>query len=142
MIRAHWLNGLLILSSVAGCGTGAAQEPKALDLSKHEWEQRVILLFTDDLTNPEFVAMKGDLASRTEGVAERHLVLYEVLTTQPRHRKFVEAWGAAPNGFTYILIGKDGGEKMRANSAVDVADIFRTIDAMPMRQSEMRSLRN
>lgn len=40
--------------------------------------------------------------------------------------------------FTALLIGKDGGEKMRSYSIVPAAGLNKTIDAMPMRQDEMR----
>ncbi|MBW4517481.1 MAG: DUF4174 domain-containing protein [Timaviella obliquedivisa GSE-PSE-MK23-08B] len=44
----------------------------------------------------------------------------------------------APGKFTVILVGKDGTEKQRSQTPIDPATIFRTIDAMPMRQQEMR----
>ena len=39
----------------------------------------------------------------------------------------------------YVLIGKDGGVKRRWNGQIDVEDLFQTIDAMPMRQFEMKT---
>ncbi len=44
-----------------------------------------------------------------------------------------------PNDFTVILIGKDGGEKLRSHQPVSLDILRSTIDAMPMRQEEMRS---
>jgi hypothetical protein len=44
-----------------------------------------------------------------------------------------------PNDFTVILIGKDGGEKLRAHQPISLDTLRSTIDAMPMRQEEMRS---
>ena len=41
---------------------------------------------------------------------------------------------------TFILIGKDGTEKLRKDS-MDLDELFEVIDAMPMRQREV-SLRN
>ena len=37
-----------------------------------------------------------------------------------------------------LLIGKDGGVKLKNNSPISNIKIFNTIDAMPMRQREMR----
>lgn len=45
--------------------------------------------------------------------------------------------GARPAGQQVVLVGKDGGSKMRLNT-LDLASIFITIDGMPMRQNEMR----
>jgi hypothetical protein len=44
-----------------------------------------------------------------------------------------------PNDFTVILIGKDGGEKLRSHRPISLDTLRSTIDAMPMRQEEMRS---
>jgi hypothetical protein len=44
-----------------------------------------------------------------------------------------------PNDFTVILIGKDGGEKLRSHQPISLDTVRSTIDAMPMRQEEMRS---
>ena len=46
-------------------------------------------------------------------------------------------WGAAD--FVVILIGKDGGEKLRSRHPLRVESLTKGIDAMPMRQDEMRS---
>jgi hypothetical protein len=43
----------------------------------------------------------------------------------------------APNTFAVLLIGKDGGEKMRSDRPVPWETLQATIDAMPMRQTEM-----
>ncbi len=43
-----------------------------------------------------------------------------------------------PDQFTVILIGKDGGEKLRSHQPISWQKLQSTIDAMPMRQTEMR----
>ncbi len=45
----------------------------------------------------------------------------------------------APDDFTVILIGKDGGEKLRSSTPIPWNKLAVTIDAMPMRQAEMQS---
>ena len=37
--------------------------------------------------------------------------------------------------FSAVLIGKDGGEKLRVNDVPDLAAIYAVIDGMPMRGS-------
>jgi hypothetical protein len=44
-----------------------------------------------------------------------------------------------PNDFTVILLGKDGTEKLRSHHPISLETLRSTIDAMPMRQDEMRS---
>jgi hypothetical protein len=40
--------------------------------------------------------------------------------------------------FTVVLLGKDGGEKFRSHTPVTIEKLDALIDAMPMRQQEMR----
>jgi hypothetical protein len=40
--------------------------------------------------------------------------------------------------FTLILVGKDGGVKLKRNDQVNLTDVFGLIDSMPMRQNEMQ----
>jgi len=40
--------------------------------------------------------------------------------------------------FTFILVGKDGGVKLRSNAPVSAERLSNVIDAMPMRRREMR----
>ncbi len=47
----------------------------------------------------------------------------------------------APDEFVVILVGKDGGEKLRSEKPFSNEKLQQTIDAMPMRQEEMRNRR-
>lgn len=40
--------------------------------------------------------------------------------------------------FTVVLVGKDGGEKFRSHEPVTIEKLDALIDAMPMRQQEVR----
>jgi hypothetical protein len=42
------------------------------------------------------------------------------------------------NKFSLILVGKDGGIKLKRHDHVSLEEVFELIDSMPMRQSEMR----
>ena len=44
----------------------------------------------------------------------------------------------APDQFIVILIGKDGGAKLRSAKPISMSQLNEIIDAMPMRQDEMR----
>ena len=43
-----------------------------------------------------------------------------------------------PGAFAVILLGKDGGPKLRADKPISMTRLEKTIDAMPMRQDEVR----
>ena len=40
--------------------------------------------------------------------------------------------------FSVVLIGKDGGEKLRRTTPLSPEELFAIVDAMPMRRAEMR----
>ena len=40
--------------------------------------------------------------------------------------------------FAVVLIGRDGGEKLRRASPISAEELFATIDEMPMRRRELR----
>ncbi len=48
-------------------------------------------------------------------------------------------FGVQPGDFTVVLIGKDGGAKLRSRKPLSMEKLKETIDAMPMRQDEMKA---
>ena len=47
-----------------------------------------------------------------------------------------ERHGVAADEFAVVLIGRDGGEKLRSTSPIPAAELFGKIDEMPMRRRE------
>lgn len=68
------------------------------------------------------------------GIAERDIEITQV----KEDSNLLSQFGVASNQFTIILIGKDGGEKFRSLKPETTETLFATIDAMPMRKSEMK----
>lgn len=66
------------------------------------------------------------------GMAERDLVII-IVEEEAEYKEY----NVIPNQFTLLLIGKDGGEKLRSTKPVEIETIFTLIDSMPMRQAEM-----
>ncbi len=77
------------------------------------------------------------LAQDSAGMAERDLVII-IVEEEPEYKRY----NVAPNQFALLLIGKDGGEKLRSDKLVKIETIFRLIDSMPMRQAEMGRKKN
>ena len=82
-------------------------------------------------------------------ISERDLVVFKIFETGPSYMETtridpqtaatIRTKFAAPLGqFTCILVGKDGGTKLKRHSRVKLEEIFNLIDAMPMRREEMR----
>ena len=47
-------------------------------------------------------------------------------------------YGVGAGAFRAVLVGKDGGAKISSGSPLTAGTLFGTVDAMPMRQQEMR----
>ena len=55
----------------------------------------------------------------------------------PQVRRLFSEFGIGANTFSAVLIGKDGGEKLRINDVPDLPAIYAVIDSMPMRSAEI-----
>jgi hypothetical protein len=104
-------------------------------------KNRVLVLYAPTAEHPEYVKQLRMLADAKTGLAERDLV--QITRTDEQMdagtRDYLRRELNVPAGaFNVLLIGKDGGVKYRGTEATDPAQLFETIDAMPMRQSEMR----
>jgi hypothetical protein len=121
----------------------------SIDLFKYQWKNRLLLLFTPSLDRPGYLKLKEDISSQEEDVKDRDLLVFHILESgetklensplPERSGDYLrEKFSITPGTFTVMLIGKDGGVKLRREGGVELAEIFALIDTMPMRQREMR----
>lgn len=120
-----------------------------MDFDQFKWKNRLLFLFASERNDPFFRDLKGEISDRKNEVDDRDLVVFEILefgpstmnTTQmdpqtaASHRKHFDL---PPKTFMLILLGKDGGIKLKRNDRVKLEEIFSLIDSMPMRKDEMR----
>ncbi|WP_299150530.1 DUF4174 domain-containing protein [uncultured Tateyamaria sp.] len=108
------------------------------DLNEFVWEKRPIIVFADSPNDPNFRLQMEYLENREQDLEDRDVV---VLTdTDPSVASALRE-KLRPRGFMLVLIGKDGGVKLRKPFPWDVREITRTIDKMPARQREIRERR-
>lgn len=120
----------------------------AIFLDRYRGKHRPLLLFAPA---PDHRALREQLAAvdaHRAGFAERDMVLLVVYphggTAPDTEVSHVDAdalrnrFGVAADEFAAVLVGKDGTEKLRSGLGVELEDLFREVDAMPMRQREMR----
>ncbi len=105
-------------------------------LAPYRWNQRVVILAAGSGSDATLKAQKAILAADPQGWSERNLVLVEYLGDR---RQTARKDLRLKDGFQFVLVGKDGGVKFRSHQLVTLPELFRIIDAMPMRQQEMRS---
>lgn len=114
---------------------------------KFRWKNRLIFLFANSEANDILVKQLKSFQEHQEGIKDRDLKIFIVypdkIVKYPEQDEISASANSVrkeykPEGFTYLLIGKDGTEKLRSNEQVSIQKLFSTIDAMPMRRREMR----
>jgi hypothetical protein len=124
-------------------------EETPMDLSQFQWKNRLLFLFAPNRSHPLFDVLQKSIAIQQAGVADRDLVIFEILESgtsrmdtsdlDPKVAQSLrDKFDARPGQFTVILVGKDGGIKLNRQDQTRLEDIFALIDAMPMRREEMR----
>jgi hypothetical protein len=112
-------------------------------MASMKWQRRVLLVSAPTHQDPKLAVQRRIIGSWKVAAADRDLSIVEVVgdkvagATDPQavlRRKY----RLSTTGFTAILIGKDGGEKLRSATPISAAVLEDTIDAMPMRQAGER----
>lgn len=120
-----------------------------MDLTQFQWKNRLLFLFAPDASNPLFNRLQSEITKQSYEVEDRDLVIFEILeqgpsrmNTTPLDRQTANSirdhFDVPQRLFTLILVGKDGGVKLKRNDQVNLADVFGLVDSMPMRQNEMQ----
>ena len=138
------LTVVFLVTSAAALGPAQAM---AAELSDYRWERRPLLLFAPAENDPRLVeATRRIEASRCDFV-DRDVALGRIVTegtsTLDGHvvdtnqaRRLRSEFGVGADSFSVVLIGKDGGEKLRIADVPDLQAIYAVIDGMPMRARE------
>ncbi|WP_422083904.1 DUF4174 domain-containing protein [Ulvibacterium sp.] len=121
----------------------------AQNLKDYQWKNRVLLLFDDSIKSPALKSQLEKFSDVPEEMVERDLILFIVtdkgIFTRNGHLQDMplkDAYDTAHISEKFkgvVLIGKDGGAKLKKDFEIDPLVIFDLIDGMPMRKAEMRS---
>ena len=126
------------------------------NLDDHRWERRILIVCAPEKTNSHLETQMKEFEFSDSDLKDRKMVIYEVIGDVFRLEDFVdgkknEQWNPKKdrfdkirwnkNEFGVFLIGLDGSIKLRRNTVLPKEELFRIIDAMPMRIGEMRSKR-
>jgi hypothetical protein len=130
----------------------AQSPPSPTTLARLRDHYRPLLLFAASPDDPSLLAQLHMLKDSAPGLFSREVVLIavpfntppptELALTQTEAEAARKRFGIAPNQFVALLLGKDGGEKLRSRKPIPFSKLQDTIDAMPMRQGEMRERSN
>lgn len=117
-------------------------------LTSHRWEDRLVLILADDVSNDTYQRQLEELYEEPEELEDRKLVIYTILPDRYRsdhevHKEWSEsselytAYKRSDSPFELLLIGLDGGVKLQKESFLPNEELFDQIDRMPMRQAEL-----
>lgn len=103
-------------------------------------ERQVLLFYSEkglQLLEKQQLLFKAEQA----GMKERD-ILVRTYQTGTANEAVFKKWNIDPaKEFTFILVGRDGGEKHRSNDCVSIEHLFGLIDAMPMRKNEQKRMK-
>ncbi|WP_158546184.1 DUF4174 domain-containing protein [Adhaeribacter pallidiroseus] len=154
MIRKIILLSAWILGFSCGAFSAMAQtENAAVRLSQMDkGTHRILLVFAPDSQNELLQEQNKMLRQAHSGLTERDMLVVQVIEnnvelnpplkeTIPTADALRQEYKVKASQFTVILVGKDGGEKYRADHPQAPAVLFQIVDSMPMRQNEAQQKR-
>ena len=130
-----------MLATVGWIGVTGAGSAPADTLDAALGLRRVLLVSAASGDDPAVRRQREFFAAMGANARERDLVLVEALGATPGADALRRRLALDARQFTVLLIGKDGGAKLRATHVLGADDLLPVIDAMPMRQDEMRRRR-
>jgi len=116
-------------------------------LKPYQWKNRILLVFSQQ---PEQLKHQlSILGADSCGIKNRDLIIFSIHDKKTQliggeilNKKDTEwlygQYNVNNKPFLVILIGKDGTEKLKTVDILPVDRLFAVIDAMPMRQQEMK----
>jgi hypothetical protein len=135
---------------------GPAQSGVALSSLRHDYRPLLVFAAADNQSLWEQINL---LSGQIAGLQERQMLIVPIVLDRYQD----EIWKTMlPEGcsahfmpeeetaarkrfhigndeFAVVLIGKDGGEKLRSSTPVTIERLIKVIDSMPMRQKEARN---
>jgi hypothetical protein len=119
----------------------------AQNLSQHLWKNRVILILSED--NSAFERQMLAFKANEKGIYERSLIVYHLKSDEyeqvmpkgdvQRSMNLFKKNNQANVSFELILIGLDGGIKLRQKEFLSCKKLFAIIDSMPMRSADIKN---
>ena len=122
---------------------------QAQDLLEHRWKDRLVLLLSNDLADPELRKQQEVFKGVKQELSDRKIIVYTVTPQfvytslkemkKNRNNAVYTKYKKGTASFEVVLLGLDGGVKLRKNRVVKSEELFGLIDQMPMRRAEMRN---
>jgi hypothetical protein len=129
-------------------GSAFVQREGTIDLSTYQWKSRLLFIFAPSQDDERYRGLRQEMREQEDEIIDRDLLVFHVfedgeswfgdsLIDKQSAAHLRDRFSVTPGQFTVVLVGKDGGEKLRQRNGFNMGEIFALIDSMPMRQREM-----
>lgn len=108
--------------------------PETANLAPYQWHNRPLVIFAPSDKDPHYVQQIAMLQKAQADLAERDIIVLS--DTSPAANGHLRAQ-LKPKGFEVVLVGKDGGMKLREQRPISTEALLSTIDRMPMRKANL-----
>lgn len=148
-VRQGGITAVCLLALLSVLCAFDRKDAVSMDLTHFEWKNRLLFIFAPHSGHPHLKQIQAEISDAKAGVKDRDMVVFEVLEKDPSHMSgsilpqpdavaLRKRFEIHPNTYALVLVGKDGGVKLKRNERVALNEIFELIDLMPMRRNEMR----
>lgn len=140
--NAFMASGILMLSMffyssalTAGTTMFYSLPPDTASLEQYQWHSRPVVIFAPSKKDADYVRQIAMLEQSKADLADRDIIVLS--DTSPAASGQLRSQ-FKPDGFEVVLVGKDGGVKIRQKTPLTSEDLLATIDRMPMRKANLR----
>ena len=141
----------------------AQHSSEVFSMHRFQWNSRPLVIFAPSAENDDYVEQLRRLEDADRELADRDMVVIhalgatglssagagriELFDTSPPRRETLspadveylqDTYDVGQQEYAVLLIGKDGGVKLRSDEPVTTVRLFSLIDSMPMRRREIR----
>jgi len=139
LVLATFLPASVVAQDTIETVTPALIQPgNESDLSEYLWKNRPVVVFADSPDDPRFHEQIDRLSQDAQALFDRDVVV--LVDTDPAANSVLRQ-KFRPRGFMMVLVGKDGGVKLRKPTPWTVRELTRTIDKFPSRMREVEERR-
>ena len=147
LLRRFLRNTFTVIFLVTSAAALEPAQAMAAELSDYLWQRRPLLLFAPSESDPRLIETMRRIEASQCDFVDRDMVLGRIVTEgtstldgnvvdRNRAQMLFSDFGIGADSFSVVLIGKDGGEKLRVADIPDLQSIYAVIDGMPMRARE------
>lgn len=128
---------LLLCSTAQATGSGLFHPltPDTTNLDRYQWQNRPIIVFAPSEKDADYVQQMAMLDKSKAELADRDVIVLSDTSPADNGQLRLQL---RPKGFEIILVGKDGGIKLREKTPLSSETLLATIDRMPMRKANLR----